>query len=69
MYADGEATSFDRACAAEAVGRGNEVSAKTIERVTMAVGNELAELRDAETPADTLPMLLPRRWRCRRHWR
>ncbi len=54
VYAGSEATSFD--CAAVLLKQlgGNEVSAKTIERVTMAVGNELTELRDAEA-ADNLP--------------
>jgi hypothetical protein len=48
VYAGSEAQSFDRAAVLLKQLGGNAVSAKTIERVTMAVGKELVELRDAE---------------------
>lgn len=49
VYAAAETRSFARAAVVlEQVG-GNQVSAKTIERLTKTVGNELAVLRDAES--------------------
>ena len=49
VYAASESRSFSRATIVLKQVGGNEVSAKTIERVTLTVGKELAELRDAET--------------------
>jgi hypothetical protein len=48
IYAASESRSFARAALVLQQVGGNEVSAKTIERVTLTVGKELAELRDAE---------------------
>jgi hypothetical protein len=54
VYAASESRSFPRAAIVLRQVGGNEVSAKTIERVTMAVGRELAALRDAETADNPL---------------
>ena len=51
VYAASESRSFSRATVVLKQVGGNEVSAKTIERVTLAIGKELATLRDAE-PGD-----------------
>ena len=51
VYAASESRSFSRAALVLKHVGDNEVSAKTIERVTLTVGQELAELRDAE-PGD-----------------
>lgn len=48
VYADSEASSSHRAAVLLKQLGGNDVSAKTIERITMAVGKELAEQRDAQ---------------------
>jgi len=52
VYAASESRSFSRAAIVLKQVGGNEVSAKTIERVTLTVGKELANLRDAE-PTNT----------------
>jgi hypothetical protein len=48
VYAGSESRSFSRATVVLQQVGGNEVSAKTIQRVTLAVGKELADRRDAE---------------------
>jgi hypothetical protein len=52
VYAGSEASSFERAALVLKQVGGNDVSAKTVERITLAVGRELAELRDAEAETD-----------------
>jgi hypothetical protein len=54
VYAASESRSFSRAAIVLKQVGGNEVSAKTIERITLTVGKELAELRDAEPANNSL---------------
>lgn len=54
VYAASESRSFSRAAIVLKQVGGNEVSAKTIERVTSRVGRELAELRDAGSESPPL---------------
>ena len=54
VYAASESRSFSRATIVLKHVGGNELSAKTIERVTLTVGSELAELRDTAAESKAL---------------